>query len=108
MGAGSYQLGETDIALSPNLIANSLLKFNPAKNLVFTLVSSYVGDQFIDNTSNEDRKLDAYLVNNLNIDYSFSKGKFKEIALHFKLNNFLNESMNQLPGIFLHYWRYKI
>ncbi len=93
-------LGKTDIALSPNLIANSLLKFEPAKNLVFTLVSSYVGDQYIDNTSNEDRKLDAYLVNNLNIDYSFSKGKFKEIALHFKLNNFLNEEYESTAWVY--------
>ena len=83
-------LGETDLAFSPNLTASSLLKFKPAQGLAFTLVSSYVGDQFIDNTSNEDRKLDAYLVNNLNIDYTFSKGRFKEIALHFRLNNFLD------------------
>ena len=52
-------LGTTDISFSPEIIAASTLRFNVLKNLNFDLMSQYVGEQFIDNTSNEDRKLEA-------------------------------------------------
>ncbi len=93
-------LGETDISFSPNFLANSIVRFEPAKKLAISFISSYVGDQFIDNTSNEDRKIDAYFVNNLAIDYSFKTGRFKEIALHGRINNFLNEEYESNAWIY--------
>lgn len=86
-----FSLGTTDIAFSPNLIANSQLVYEPVKNLNFAFVSSYVGKQFIDNTSNNDRSLDAYFVNNLKADYSFQTNLFNEIAIHLMVNNLFNE-----------------
>lgn len=85
------ELGTTDIAFSPNVVANSQFVFEPAKNLNVALISSYVGKQYIDNSSSDERSLDAYFVNNLKIDYSFKPGLFDEMGLHLMVNNLFNE-----------------
>jgi iron complex outermembrane recepter protein len=90
-GQETFNLGTTDIAFSPNVIANSQLVYEPVKNLNFAFISTYVGKQFIDNTSSDDRSLDAYFVNNLKVDYAFKTGLFNEVALHLMVNNIFNE-----------------
>ena len=71
---------ETDIAFSPNVIVGSTLTFEPIKNLKFNFISKYVGEQFLDNTSNKYRKLNPFLVNDLRINYSFKTKKNREIG----------------------------
>ncbi len=90
-GQVTFELGTTDLAFSPNVVANSQFVFTPVKNLNLAFVSSYVGKQFIDNTSNENRILDAYFVNNLKADYSFNTNLFEKITLYLMLNNLFNE-----------------
>ena len=90
-GQEPFELGTTDLAFSPNVVANSQFVFTPVKNLNLAFVSSYVGKQFIDNTSNENRILDAYFVNNLKVDYSFNTNLFEKITLHLMVNNLFNE-----------------
>jgi iron complex outermembrane recepter protein len=87
----AFDHGTTDIAFSPNIISNSRLLFEPVKNLNLAFITSYVGKQFIDNTSSKDRSLDAYLVNNLKIDYMFRSQLFDRITLHLMVNNIFNE-----------------
>ena len=55
------------------------------------LITKYVGDQYLDNTENNLRKLDAYLTNDLIAEYHFSLPYVKEISLKFAVYNFLNE-----------------
>ncbi len=88
----AFNHGTTDIAFSPNVISNSRLLFEPLKNLNLALVTSYVGKQFIDNTSSDDRQLDAYLVNSLKADYMIRTGLFSNITFHLMVNNLFNES----------------
>ncbi len=90
-GQESFELGTTDIAFSPNSVANSQISFEPVSNLNLSFISSYVGKQFIDNTSSEKRSLDAWLVNNLKVDFSFPGKIFDEIKLHLMVNNLFNE-----------------
>ena len=90
-GQETFELGKTDLAFSPDFIANSQLVFSPAEKLNFSFVSSYVGQQFIDNTSNDDRILSAYFVHNLKADYSFTSKLFREITLHVLVNNLFNK-----------------
>ena len=54
------------------------------------LISKYVGEQFIDNTSSKDRMLDDYLVNNLRIAYKWNSKIFKTVKLTLQVNNLLN------------------
>ena len=39
---------ETDIAFSPDLIANSSIEYRPFDNLGISLLTSYVDEQYID------------------------------------------------------------
>jgi iron complex outermembrane receptor protein len=90
-GQEKYELGTTDIAFSPNVLANSQFVFSPLRDFNLSFVSSYVGKQFIDNTSSNDRSLSAYFVNNINADYTFTTNFFAEIRLHVMVNNLFNE-----------------
>ncbi len=90
-GQDAIELGTSDLAFSPNIIGNSQFVFSPGKKFSIAFISNYVGEQYIDNTSSDARKLDAYFVNNLKADYSFTTGLFEEITLHLMVNNLFNE-----------------
>jgi len=80
------ELGKTDIAFSPNVTANSIFSYNQS-GFGVQFISQYVGKQYIDNSSSDDRSLDAYTVSNLNFSYEF-KPKFAEsLKLNFLVNN---------------------
>lgn len=84
------ELGTTALAFSPNVIANSRFTFSPANKLEFSFISSYVGKQYIDNTSSDDRVLDAWFVNYLNAEYSVNTKLFEEITFKLMVNNLFN------------------
>jgi iron complex outermembrane receptor protein len=84
-------LAETDLSFSPSVIAGSNLRYEPVEGLTLALHSKYVGKQYIDNTSNGDRIIDPYLVNDLQVWYVFKPSFMREIGLNLMLNNFLNE-----------------
>ena len=81
---------ETDIAFSPDLIIGSQLLLTARKGLELALLSKYVGKQYLDNTQNEARKLNAYFVNDLRLIYTLKPRLFNEIAFTALLNNALN------------------
>jgi iron complex outermembrane receptor protein len=62
------------------------LIFTPKKGLDITLLPKYVSKQYLDNTSSEDKKLDAYLVNDLQVAYTWKSAVFTLLV-----NNLLNE-----------------
>ena len=86
----------TDIAFSPSVIAGSQIAYTPINSEEYgsfeiSLISKYVGEQFIDNTSSQYAKLDAYFVNDARIQYSLKNKLFKEILLFGTVRNLLNE-----------------
>ncbi len=87
----SRQYSQTDISFSPNVIAGSQLLFTPAKGLELGLLSKYVGKQYMDNTSNESRKLNSYFTNDIRLIYSIKPRFAKEIAFTVLFNNVFNE-----------------
>lgn len=81
---------KTNIAFSPNVIANSIFSFG-YKGFSAAFNSSFVGRQYMDNTSSADRSIDPYFVNNIRFGYTF-KPKFMEtITVDFTVNNLFNE-----------------
>ncbi|MGD9993633.1 MAG: TonB-dependent receptor [Salinivirgaceae bacterium] len=86
----SINRGKTDIAFSPNVVFNSLLRVSPVKNLTLGLSSQYVGRQYIDNTQSTDRMLDAYLVNNLQIHYTLKPAFADALTFSLLINNLDN------------------
>ena len=61
-----------DLAFSPNIIYSSTFEKTFNNGIQIALNSKYVGEQFIDNTSSDERKLDDYFVNNLILSYNIN------------------------------------
>jgi len=104
-----YQLvsefGETDLSFSPSLVGSSNLSYEPVSGLKISLLSKYVGKQFIDNTSSEARSLDPYLVNDLQVQFTLKPSFMKEIGLNLMLNNFLNERYESNAWVYRYYYK---
>ncbi|MEQ3666010.1 MULTISPECIES: TonB-dependent receptor [unclassified Olleya] len=81
---------DTDISFSPNVIFGSTLTYSPIKNANIALLSKYVGQQYLDNTSSDSKSMDGYFVNNLNVSYRIKPTWIKEIAFNVLVNNVFN------------------
>ena len=69
-GKDTVSHSNSTLAFSPSIIGSSIFEFSPYKQwdgprmknridaLTITLISKYVGEQFIDNTQNDNIKLD--------------------------------------------------
>lgn len=86
-GQIATKLGTTDLAFSPDVIANSQLSWMAAKGLTVSLQSYSVSKQYIDNTSSNDRKLNGYFLNNMKFTYRVPQKFAKEFNLHLMVNN---------------------
>ncbi|MDH8702582.1 iron complex outermembrane receptor protein [Dysgonomonadaceae bacterium PH5-43] len=82
--------GKTNIAYSPNVIANSLFTFK-YKSWNAGLQSSFVSKQHLDNTGSDERTIDSYFVNNLRLGYDFKMQGIKGLSLSVLVNNLFNE-----------------
>ena len=80
----------TDLAFSPNIVANGGFTYVPVKGLTIDWMSKYVGRQFLDNTSNVKRSIDPFTFSNLIISYTINNLFFKEITFGFQVNNLFN------------------
>ena len=81
-------LGDTDIAFSPDLIAGGNITFLPLKKLQVSLLSKYVGEQYMGNIDSEKSTLDAYFINDLNVNYEWNINKgLKSIVFSALINN---------------------
>ena len=89
-GTQNNYLGTTDIAYSPNIISNSIFTFD-YKNFECGFQSNYVSKQYIDNTSDNSRAINAYFVNNLSLQYSLKMKQMKSIDFRVLVNNLFNE-----------------
>ena len=81
----------TDLAFSPKFIGSSELSFLPFKKTEIALISKYVSDQYLDNTSNSGRMLDAFFVNDLRLRYNTSIRGVKNIGVTLLFNNIFSE-----------------
>ncbi|WP_445456696.1 TonB-dependent receptor [Flavobacterium sp. HNIBRBA15423] len=84
-------LGDTNIAFSPNLIAGGNIAFLPLKGLQISLLSKYVGKQYMGNIDSEKSVLEAYFINDLNVNYEWKINKgIKAIVFSGLINNIFN------------------
>ena len=90
-GQIAVEHSNTDLSFSPSTVASSSLNWQALKGLKLSLISKYVGRQFIDNTQSTDRQLDAYFVNNVLISYTLNPTFVKEISISLMANNIFNE-----------------
>jgi iron complex outermembrane receptor protein len=98
------QYKETDISFSPNIIAAATITVMPVKKLSIDLLSKYVSAQYLDNTSNNSRKLDSYFTEDVRAIYSFSKKWLKNIDLIFQVNNVFDKKYEPNGYTFSYYY----
>ncbi|PPK96380.1 iron complex outermembrane receptor protein [Nonlabens xylanidelens] len=85
-------LGSTDIAFSPSVVAANAIVYQPIKNFQVSLLSKFVGDQFMSNTEADASKLDSFFTNDINLVYTIKpKSIFKTVVFTGLVNNIFNE-----------------
>lgn len=86
-GQKTFSYSNPDIAFSPRLVSNATVSYKPFRDAELSWFSKYVSAQYLDNTGNSNRRLDAYLVNDLRANYTFRSKLFKELTILAQLNN---------------------
>ena len=81
----------TDLAFSPSIIGGINVNFMPIENLNITLMNKYVGNQYLDNTSNEERTIDPYFIAHFDVSYTIKDVLFKEMTFGIRVNNVFDE-----------------
>jgi iron complex outermembrane receptor protein len=83
-----FNFGKTNISFSPKIITSNSIVFTPNTNFTISLLSKYVGKQYMSNTDAVNSILDSYFVNNLNFSYKIiSNTIFNEIIISGLINN---------------------
>jgi iron complex outermembrane receptor protein len=77
----------SDISFSPRVIAGSSLSYSPVRALELTWLSKYVGNQFLDNTSDASRRIDPYWINDLRLTYTLRPAFLRELSMSLLVNN---------------------
>jgi iron complex outermembrane receptor protein len=81
-------LGNTNIAYSPNFIFGNRFSYLPVKGLQLSLLSKFVGEQYMGNIDSENSKLDSYFINDFNASYDWQINKgIKSIIFSALVNN---------------------
>ncbi len=81
-------LGETNISFSPEIVASNMLTYQPVANLQLSLLSKYVGEQYMGNIDSEASLLDSFFINDLNIFYELQNVPvFKSVVFSGLVNN---------------------
>ncbi len=79
------------IAFSPSTIINTQVTVKPFKSFDIVLSNRYIGKQYLDNTENSNRKLNAYFVQDALLSYSVESKQIKRATFLFQVNNLFNK-----------------
>ena len=97
------ELGDTHISFSPDIIIGNVFTYQPEENVQFSLLTKFVGEQYMGNIDSEGSKLDSYSQTDFNVQYEISaKGFVKSIVLSGLVNNIF-DSLYESNGFFYTY-----
>jgi iron complex outermembrane receptor protein len=88
---------KTDIAFSPNIIAGGSATVEPLRKQLHNqqfyidVLGKYVGRQYLDNTTNKARSINAYGLCDVRFRYTVQTSFVKELGISLALNNVLNK-----------------
>jgi iron complex outermembrane receptor protein len=98
-------LGSTNIAFSPNVVAGNAFVYQPSSNLQIALLSKFVGEQYMSNTDTKASKLESYFTSDLNFSYELKTTSiFKSIVFTGLVNNVFNKEYVDRGYTYLNYW----
>ncbi|MFV0247676.1 MAG: TonB-dependent receptor [Tenacibaculum sp.] len=98
-------IGTTNIAFSPNIIAGNTTTYQVSSKLHFALLSKYVGEQYLSNTDTEASKLSSYYTSDFTVSYEFKmQHLFKSILFTGLINNMFNKEYTDRGYTYLNTW----
>ncbi|UOK42881.1 MULTISPECIES: TonB-dependent receptor [Flavobacterium] len=81
-------LGDTNIAYSPNFIAGNIITYSPIKTVQISLLTKIVGEQFMGNIDSDASKLEGYFVNDFSVNWVIEpKSVLQSIVVTGLVNN---------------------
>ena len=84
--------GKTNLSYSPNFITNNNINYKFTDKFSLSMLSKYVGKQFMGNTDAKNSILESYFVNDLNFNLKITpKRIFNEIVVSGLINNILDK-----------------
>lgn len=83
-------VSNTNLAYSPDVIGAAIATFTPWKNLKLQLIGKYVGAMYLDNTSRDIYKQDAYFLLNFKAGYTWNLRDNNKIEAQLIVNNVLD------------------
>lgn len=96
-------LGNTNIAFSPNLVLGNMFTYSPVEKIQISALTKYVGKQYMGNIDAQGSTLEAYSQTDLNIQYEIDFDSFiKSITFSGLVNNIFDE-LNVTNGYFFTY-----
>jgi len=96
-------LGNTNIAFSPNVIIGNNITLLPVKHFQVSLLSKFVGQQYMGNIDAKKSILPDYFVNDLSVNYEWKINKgIKSVVFSGLINNIFNR-MYESNGYFYTY-----
>jgi iron complex outermembrane receptor protein len=81
----------TRIAYSPEAVAACSGNWKPTEALSFSLTAKYVGKQFLDNTQRTDHRLNEYLVNDLQAEWTPKVKGLQRLTLRGAIYNLFDQ-----------------
>ena len=85
-----YHTGETNTAFSPEIIASGKINYNIFGNFNVFYNVKFVGKQYTDNTTSNERMIKPYCINSIGFDYSIVSKYVKTLRFRFEINNLFN------------------
>lgn len=84
--------GKTNLSYSPNFITNNTINYKFTEKFSLSMLSKYVGKQFMGNTDAKNSILESYFLNDLNFNLKITpKRIFNEIVVSGLINNILDK-----------------
>lgn len=84
-------LGDTNISYSPEVVFGNNILYKPLKGMQLSVLTKWVGDQYMGNIDAKSSILKAYFVNDLSVSYEIkTNAVFESITISGLLNNFFD------------------
>ena len=89
-GSKEISISNTNSAFSPGIIAAGDIRYNIFGKFNIYYRVKYVGKQYLDNTSSNDRLIKAYCISSTGFDYEIVTKYVKGLRFKFEINNLFN------------------
>ena len=85
-------LGNTKLSYSPEIVFGNILVYKPSDSFNISLLTKFVGEQYMSNIESKESQLESYFVNDINISYQLEPKKtIKGIGLSLLINNIFDQ-----------------